>query len=75
MRHGTYGHTPLLAAAAYGNPTVAKVLLADGADPNIKDRYGNTPLDEMPGLAKIVKKIKAKKAGMKQPAQPKVATP
>ena len=69
------GWTPLHVAADNRNSVVAKLLLAHGSNPNVKDKSGKTPLDRMPELAEIVKKLETEKAGKKQPAQPKVATP
>jgi len=39
------GTTPLMMAAHYGNPTVVKLLLEEGADPSIKNQQGLTALD------------------------------
>jgi len=39
------GSTPLHFAAEYGNLEVVKLLLKRGADKNLKDKYGNTPLE------------------------------
>ena len=38
------GRTPLHIAALYGNLRIAGLLLSRGANPNIKDDAGNTPL-------------------------------
>jgi len=38
--------TPLHLAAANGHFEATKYLLGKGADPNVKDRFGNTPIDE-----------------------------
>ncbi|KAK2591378.1 hypothetical protein QQS21_010922 [Conoideocrella luteorostrata] len=38
------GFTPLAAAAKAGQPAVVKLLLDKGATPNLKSRYGMTPL-------------------------------
>ena len=62
-------------AAEKGDTDMAKLLLANGADPNTESGYGKTPLEIMPDLAKIMKEVEAEKAGKKQPAQPKGATP
>ena len=54
------GETPLLVAARYGREPVAKVLLAAGADPNVKDaKFGGTPLhwaavNGYPGIVKLL---------------------
>ncbi|HEC18659.1 MAG TPA: hypothetical protein ENI97_04885 [Gammaproteobacteria bacterium] len=42
---GLKQRTPLMAAAAFDRPEVAKVLLALGADPEIRDEDGQTALD------------------------------
>jgi hypothetical protein len=39
------GTTPLMMAAHYGNPTVVKILLEEGADPSIKNQQGLTAID------------------------------
>jgi len=39
------GTTPLMMAAHYGNPTVVKVLLEEGADPSIRNQQGLTAID------------------------------
>jgi ankyrin repeat protein len=39
------GMTPLMLAAQYGYPSVAQVLLAKGANRNLKNHYGHTALD------------------------------
>ncbi len=62
-------------AAEYGHHAVVELLLANEADPNIRNMHGKTPLDWMPQLAEIVKEVAAEKAGKKQPAQAKVETP
>jgi ankyrin repeat protein len=36
--------TPLFAASALGHGTIARTLIANGADPNRRDLLGNTPL-------------------------------
>jgi len=69
------GWTPLHLTAIRGHRIVAKLLLAFGADANVKNSVGKTPLDLWPELAEIVKQVEAEKAGKKQLAQPKVATP
>ncbi len=71
----TYRETPLHWAASYESSAAAAFLLANGADPNAKARGGTTPLHLWPKLAEIVKQVAAEKAGKKQPAKPKVATP
>ena len=38
--------TPLIVAAANGHPKICAMLLALGADPSLKDKYGRTALDE-----------------------------
>ena len=38
--------TPLHGAAYYGHGSIVKLLLTHGADPNIKNACGNTPVDE-----------------------------
>ncbi|MBB4805405.1 cytohesin [Chryseobacterium defluvii] len=38
------GETPLHRAAAYGNAELIKILLDAGADPSVKDAYGDTPI-------------------------------
>ena len=38
--------TPLHIAAAEGNMKCARILLSGGADPNVKDRWGQTPRSE-----------------------------
>jgi len=38
------GRTPLLLAAAYGNPETLKMLLAKGANVSTRDNFENTPL-------------------------------
>ena len=68
----TKGWTPLRWAVFSGSLAVAKLLLANGADTKVTDKDGKTL---RPNLAEIVKKMAAEKAGRKQPAQPKVATP
>jgi len=40
------GSTPLHAAAFYGHLPVVELLLSCGADPTLKNGFGNTPLDE-----------------------------
>ena len=67
--------TPLHLAAYYENSAVAKLLLANRADPNAMAEDATTPLDLWPSLPEIVKEVEAQKAGKKQPAQPKVARP
>ena len=42
-----------------GHRDVTKLLLAHGADPNSKDKKGETPLDFWPELADIVKEVEA----------------
>ena len=39
------GSTPLHFASYGGHTEAVQVLLSNGADPNIKDNSGNTPLD------------------------------
>ena len=41
-----YGHTPLHLAAHQGHAASVKALLAAGADPNVPDKDGDTPLDK-----------------------------
>ena len=38
--------TPLHIAAAEGNMKCARILLSGGADPNVQDRWGQTPKSE-----------------------------
>ncbi len=52
-----------------------RALLDGGADPHRTLSDGRTALDIWPELAEIIKEIETEKAGKKQPAQPKVATP
>jgi ankyrin repeat protein len=46
------GDTPLHNAAYYGSVTAAQFLLNHGADPNIKNKYGETPADRARGRNK-----------------------
>lgn len=43
-KHALTGWTALTAAAFYGFPDTVKVLLDAGADPNVRDLHGGTPL-------------------------------
>ncbi len=43
------GATPLHVAARQGKLEAARILLEDGASPNIEDRYGRTAMDLVPG--------------------------
>ena len=43
---GNYQYTPLIIAAANGHPKVCAMLLALGADPSLKNQYGETALDK-----------------------------
>ena len=43
-RRSTGYCSPLMAAMRFGNLEIAKLLLENGADPNIQDEYGNTLL-------------------------------
>merc|ERR1719281_1231542 len=47
IRQRSAGSTPLHAACFYGHMPVVSLLVAKGADINLKNRYGSTPLDEM----------------------------
>jgi L-ascorbate metabolism protein UlaG (beta-lactamase superfamily) len=60
-----FGRTPLHLAAMAGYGGVADRLLAAGADPNVKDRDGMTPVDQavMHGNKKIALALAGKKAG------------
>ena len=40
----------------------ARLLTEYGADPNLKNRNGRTPIDRWPELAEIVKEVEAEKA-------------
>ena len=60
---------PLHWAAKYDHPPVVKLLLAKGADPNVKNRNGKMPLDRWPELVEIVKEVENEKAGKKQPGR------
>jgi ankyrin repeat protein len=40
------GSTPLHGAAYYGQSLIVKLLLAHGADPSLKNVFGNTAADE-----------------------------
>lgn len=40
-----YGDSPLHDAAKFGHPTICKYLLEGGADPKLKNKEGQTPLD------------------------------
>jgi ankyrin repeat protein len=42
---GFHGHTVLHEVAYFNRPEMADILLANGADPNLKDGEGKTPLD------------------------------
>ena len=39
------GQTPLHYAAQYGPPQLVKALIQAGANPNMMDKEGNTPVD------------------------------
>ena len=39
-------NTPLMCAAMQGSTKICEMLLALGADPSLKDTYGDTALDE-----------------------------
>ena len=41
------GSTPLHGAAFYGQASIVKLLLVYGADPKVKNKWGNTPADEV----------------------------
>lgn len=46
-----HGETPLHRSAASADcGEIVRLLLAAGADPNVRDKYGMTPLDKLDGL-------------------------
>ena len=45
--------TPLHKTAYYNKPEVAKVLLANGAQVNVRDKYGRTALDRAMGFGRV----------------------
>ncbi len=49
---GKYDGTPLHEAAAQGHKEVAELLIAKGADVNVKDDDGSTPLHKAAGLGR-----------------------
>eukprot|EP00124_Ichthyophonus_hoferi_P004543 Ihof_evm1s514 gene=Ihof_evmTU1s514 len=55
------GYTPIHAAVSWGHLDLLDYLLANGADPNIGDIDGDTPLHvcERPDIAKIIVKAGA----------------
>jgi len=69
------GSTTLHIALIRHRNDIPSLLLGYGADPHLKNEAGITPINLWPELAEIVKEVEAKKAGRKQPAQTKVATP
>ena len=50
LAHGQGGITPLHAAAVGGRKEIAELLIAEGADVNVKNIVGDTPLDWAIGL-------------------------
>jgi ankyrin repeat protein len=46
IQESHYGHTPLHFAAQKKDKELIEFLLAKGADPAIKNRYGRTPVEE-----------------------------
>lgn len=50
------GRTPLMAAAAAGNPTTVKLLLAAGANPNAADTQAHTAMDYVNHCADLQRK-------------------
>ena len=65
-KHAVSGRTPLHAAAAAGNKDAVVTLAVAGADTNVKDREGNTPLD----LALAAGYVKCAKALRQHAATP-----